>query len=233
MSKTPLEENDSPGELKDLSVKTAHGFQPMRPFYRFMRVFVIAFFKTYIRTRVVGVKNVPMTGPVLLVCNHQSFLDPPLSTFPLRRECAYMARHTLFDNRLFRRLIMKLNAFPVKRGAADVSAVKESVRRLKANYVVTVFPEGTRTTNGSIGRINANSMALAKMARATIVPTVIDGAFNVWPRTKKFPRPGRINLSYMEAITVEQVREWPVEKIAETVQQRLEAGMAESHQRLQ
>lgn len=193
----------------------------MRTFYRILRYFSQVFFVLYFRGRVFGLRNVPQTGPVLLACNHQSFFDPVSSTLALHREGNYMARDTLFANRLFKRFIESLNAFPVRRGAADIGAVKEILRRLKDGKLVVVFPEATRTRDGRIGAINPNSLLIAKKARATIVPCVIDGAFEAWPRTAVVPRPVRMYVSYCDPITVSQVQAWPIEQITAAVAERM------------
>jgi 1-acyl-sn-glycerol-3-phosphate acyltransferase len=202
----------------------------MRPYYRFLRFMAQWLFALYFRGRVFGLRNVPVEGPVLLACNHQSYCDPVCAALPLYRELNFMARDTLFANPLFRTLIESLNAFPVKRGVADVGAVKEILRRLKRGKQVIVFPEATRTRDGSIGAINPNSLLIAKRASAVIVPTVIDGAFEAWPRTQALPSPRPIYLTYAEPVTAEQVREWPIEQIAEVVSQRLRQGLARSRQ---
>lgn len=193
----------------------------MRIYYRCLRLLAQGIFVLYFKGRVFGLRNVPATGGVLLACNHQSYFDPVAATLPLYREGNYMARDTLFINPYFRRLIESLNAFPVKRGAADVGAVKEIMRRLKDGRIVVVFPEATRTRDGSIGEVNANSLAIAKKTKVAIVPTVIDGAFEAWPRSQVLPGPERVYVSYAEAITPEQVEAWPLEEIAATVTRRL------------
>src|SRR5262245_27958504 len=113
----------------------------MRLYYRILRYLAQMILILYFRGRVFGLKNVPNEGGVLLACNHQSFFAPVSSTLALYREGNYMARDTLFLNPLFKRLIESLNAFPVKRGASDVGAVKEIMRRLKDGKIVVVFPE--------------------------------------------------------------------------------------------
>lgn len=206
------------------SAERAH----VRPFYAFLRLLSRAIFRVYFRGRASGVGGVPRTGGVLLAANHQSFLDPVLVGLPLPRECHYMARDSLFRNRWFRRLIVHLNAFPVRRGAADLGAVKEILRRLKNGAAVVVFPEATRTRDGSIGEINANSLSIARKAGVAIVPVIIDGAFECYPRTAKFPRPGRIRVTFAPPLSAEEVRDWPIERIHAEVTQRLHDGMKQS-----
>lgn len=203
----------------------------MRLYYQFARLCCQAFFVLYFRGRVFGLRNVPARGPVLLACNHQSFFDPICSALALHREVSFMARDTLFHQPLFKRLIESLNAFPVRRGAADIGAVKEMLRRLKQGGVLVVFPEATRTRDGRIGEINANSLAVAKKAGAAIVPTVIDGAFEAWPRTQPVPGPWPIHVTYAEAVRPSEVEAWPVEQIAEVVASRLHAAFETSRRR--
>lgn len=173
------------------------------------------------RGRVFGLGRVPDDGGVLLVSNHQSFLDPVLVTLALHREGNYMARDTLFRNALFRRLIESLNAFPVRRGAADVGAIKEILRRLRDGRVVVTFPEGTRTADGEIRPLLGGSLLVAKRAGCTIVPVVIDGAFEAWPRDCRFPRARPIQVEYGEPIGPAQVAAYTVEDLTEEVQRRM------------
>lgn len=195
----------------------------MRIYYRLLRIVSQAMHAVYFQGRVFGLSNVPAHGGVLLASSHQSYLDPVAIALPLYREANFMARDTLFRQPTFKRLIESLNAFPVKRGAADVGAVKEMLRRLKDGKVVIVFPEATRTRDGSLGEINANSLLIAKKAGVTIVPTVVDGAFAAWPRGQILPAPSRIYISYCKAITPAQVKAWPIEEIAAVVSSRLHA----------
>ncbi len=197
----------------------------VRPGYRFPRFLSRVGFKLYFRGRVFGLENVPESGGVMLVANHQSFLDPVVGALALRRECHFMARDSLFRNPLFGRLIAYLNAFPVKRGAADTGAVKEILRRLKDGQAVMVFPEGSRSRDGTIGPFNPNALLLAKKAGVPIVPTVIDGTFEALPRGCRWPRPHRVLVTYAEPIPVEQLQAASPEELLELLSRRLEAGL--------
>jgi 1-acyl-sn-glycerol-3-phosphate acyltransferase len=152
------------------------------------------------------VRHVPGNGGVLLVCNHQSFLDPVIATCALHREGSYMARDTLFASGPFTQLIRYLNAFPVKRGMADLGAVKETLRRLRNGELITVFPEATRTPDGSILPMQPGAVAIARKAGVPIVPCLIDGAYKAWPRQQKFPLPGYIRVVYRPAILPSALR---------------------------
>jgi 1-acyl-sn-glycerol-3-phosphate acyltransferase len=153
-------------------------------------LFVLVFgIRVYHRDRM------PKTGGVLVVANHQSFLDPVLAAVGMPRPFHPMARETLFRLAPFRWLIKSLNAFPVRRASADLGAIREAMRRLGDGATVLVFPEGTRTRDGSIGPLQAGPVMIARRAGVPIVPMVIDGAFESWPRTSPLPRPHRIRVA--------------------------------------
>ena len=179
----------------------------------------------YYRGRVFGRQHVPPEGGVLLVCNHQSFLDPVLATLALDREAHYMARDSLFSNPLFRRLIESLNAFPIKRGTADMTAIKETLRRLKAGHLVVTFPEATRTRDGRLAEMASGVILLARKARVPIVPGMILGAFESWPRTSLLPKPHPVVIAYGEPLSPEQLKASDDDTCIRLVRERIIALM--------
>jgi 1-acyl-sn-glycerol-3-phosphate acyltransferase len=154
----------------------------------------------FCRGRVFGVNRVPRTGGVLLLANHQSFMDPLLATLALPRECHYMARDTLFAHAWLKPIIEMYNAFPIKRDAADLRGMREALRRLTQGELVTAFPEGTRSHDGTIGALRAGVVLLARRARVPMVPCVILGAYRAWPRGAPFPRPTPTIVAYGEPL---------------------------------
>ncbi len=193
----------------------------MRWGYRVCRWMAQILYVFFFRGRVFGTRHVPRHGGVLLVSNHQSFLDPILATLALPRECGYMARDTLFRRPAFRRLIEFLNAFPVKRGTADMGAIRETLRRLKRGKLVLTFPEATRTQDGSIGPMRAGVILLARKTRVPVVPTLILGAFESWPRTAKWPVPRPIRVAYGQPLYPHQHPEWSDEQCVKRVRDQI------------
>ena len=137
--------------------------------------------------RYYGRENIPTHGGVLVVCNHQSHFDPPLVGMGVNRRMNYLARDTLFTFPPFRWLIHSVDAIPIDREGVGLSGVKESLRRLKRGEMVVVFPEGTRTRDGEIGRFRPGFTALASRSGAAILPVAVEGAFAAWPRARSFP----------------------------------------------
>ena len=147
-----------------------------------VRVWTSVFFDL----KVYGLKNVPRAGGVLTVCNHQSLLDPILLGARFPRPMSYMAKSELFKHKAFAGLIRSLGAFPVRQGAGDVGAIKETVGRLQEGRVLNIFPEGGRTEDGEIGPMLSGVALVARRAGVPIVPAAIDGSYQAWPKGKRF-----------------------------------------------
>jgi len=154
------------------------------------------------KCRAFGLKNIPQTGGVLLASNHQSYLDPVLVAMVLPREMHFMARRTLFRNPAFRAIIAGYNAFAIERDSADVKGVNSAIARLEAGNILLVFPEGTRTGNGSIGPMKSVGV-IAERAAVPIVPVLIQGAYDVWPKGRLIPRLGTISLVFGKPLSPE------------------------------
>jgi len=204
----------------------------MRLSYRICQFACQWFCILYFKVRCHGTRRVPASGGALLVCNHQSFMDPVLAAIALRRESSFMARDTLFANPLFKRLIKHLNAYPVKRNEADISAIKESLRRLKNGQVIVLFPEGTRTPDGKIHPLLPGLGAIAKKARVPIVPTLIDGIYQLWPRHQPIPAPGDVVIEYGEPIWPDDYADMSTEEVMNLIHDRLTGMQQRWHNRL-
>ena len=169
--------------------------------YSFLQFWARIVFPVVFRIRAYGRENVPSGGPVILAANHQSFLDPPLVGVGLTRQVHYMARKGLFRRwSPFTWLIESLNAFPVDRRRGDISAVRETLRRLKAGAAVLAFPEGTRSRGGRVGAFKAGIFMIAARSGAPVVPTAIAGADKAWPPGALFPRPATVHVAFGRAL---------------------------------
>ena len=153
-----------------------------------------------------GCHHVPQRGGALLISNHQSVIDPVLLGVHLHRPISFIAKSELFENPKFTWLIRNLNAFALRRGQADVAAVKETLHRVKSGQVVTLFPEGTRTRDGSLGNIQPGIAMLVRRADAPIIPAVVDGAFRAWPKGSKLPRPTPVRVMFGAPLQVDGMK---------------------------
>ena len=163
--------------------------------------------------RAYRVDRVPATGGVLMLANHQSYLDPPLFGVAPKRPSAFLAKSELFENPAFAWAIRRLNAFPVRQGAGDVGAMKESIRLLQRGWMLGVFPEGSRTPDGELQPAQKGAGLMVKRAGVPVLPAVIDGSHQAWPRGSTFPRPHPVRVLYGEpadlsGMKADDVRRW-------------------------
>src|SRR5579872_4463662 len=126
------------------------------------------------RMRVRGAENVPKNGPLIVACNHVSYLDPPALGTACPRRIEYMAKKQLFDIPVLGPLISALGAYPVDREGSAAAGIKRSVEVLRRGGAIGIFPEGTRNLEGST-QARAGVALLASLARAPVVPARIVG----------------------------------------------------------
>jgi 1-acyl-sn-glycerol-3-phosphate acyltransferase len=138
--------------------------------------------------RFIGRRNVPRRGPALLVANHQSFLDPVIVGLASPRHLRYLARKTLFGNRLFAALITSLHAVPVDQDGVAKEGLKAVLKLLEAGEAVVVYPEGNRTETGQMQPLKPGILLLLARVAAPVVPVGIAGAFEALPRSRAWPK---------------------------------------------
>ncbi|MBP3263881.1 MAG: 1-acyl-sn-glycerol-3-phosphate acyltransferase [Acidaminococcaceae bacterium] len=156
--------------------------------YGFCEIIFPWIFKIWLRWEVFGRENIPAEGPVVIAANHLSLLDPPVLGAAATRKVHFMAKSELFKPAWFGALIRKLGAFPVRRGAMDRDAIKTGLTILKENKVLAVFPEGTRSKTGELGRAGGGAFMMAVKCKAKIVPAYIYGTdlkrHPGWPKVR-------------------------------------------------
>jgi 1-acyl-sn-glycerol-3-phosphate acyltransferase len=176
------------------------------------------------RHRAWGMRNIPPTGPVLLVCNHQSYLDLTVLGCAIQhRHFHSMARRTLFRHPAFGWLIRSLNAFEVDQDRGDLRAIRTAIGKLKEEHLLLVFPEGSRTSDGRLQPFQSGVMTLLRRAKPTIVPMAVEGVYDVWPIWRKRPRlRGRVAAQYGRPIAAEALLEMEPEQAIEHLRGRVE-----------
>jgi 1-acyl-sn-glycerol-3-phosphate acyltransferase len=168
----------------------------------------------------------------MLVCpNHQSYLDPVVVGIGFRRHLNYLARKSLFRFAPFRWLISSLHAIPLEREGLGMAGLKESLRRLKRGEPLLVFPEGTRSTDGQVSPLKPGFLVLARRTRATLVPVGVDGAFEAWPRTSRWPRPGRIYIEIGRPIDPEMASQLDDANLLREIERRIRDCQSLARQR--
>lgn len=183
--------------------------------YAILKPLAVFIFRILFQIKVFGKKNIPKKGGFILVSNHVSYLDPVTLGVACPRKLNFMAKEELFRHSLFSRFISALGAFPVKRDSADLSALKEAMRRVRAGSVLTIFPEGSRRIDGTSDQPQAGIGFLAAKLDVPVIPAFIKGTDSALPKGAKFIKPSRISVYFGEQISLE--RRLPYQEIASQI----------------
>jgi 1-acyl-sn-glycerol-3-phosphate acyltransferase len=168
--------------------------------YFLVRNFLKLFLVIFMGFMVNGAEKVPKKGAFILASNHVSHFDPPAMASASPRMVHFMARRTLFDNWLFRQVIGRCGLIPVKRGEADIGAMKTAIRLLKSGEPVFLFPEGTRSETGEMQEAQPGIGYLSLMAGAPILPAYVDGTDKALPKGAKRITRTRVSVYFGDLI---------------------------------
>jgi glycerol-3-phosphate dehydrogenase (NAD(P)+) len=160
--------------------------------YLIVRALFQPFFHIYFRMGRIGREHVPKHGPVIIAANHRSFLDPFVIGTMARRPMYYVAKEELFQKRWMSWILNALGAFPVRRGAGDEDSIATAKAILARGDIVLIFPEGTRTRPGSLGKPKRGVGRLALESGAPVVPVAVIGTEDVRRGWRIRPRKVRI-----------------------------------------
>jgi len=183
--------------------------------------------RAFVRTggwklRVEGMENLPSGGAVL-VANHQSVVDIPmlLSAFP--RPVVFLAKRELGEIPLFGKVMAAAgNLFVDRDDPRDaVRMLREAGARLRDGRLVVVFPEGTRSDDGSIGEFRTGAFYLAQKSGAPVVPVFLDGGYRAIPRGGFRVRPAGLLVRVLPPLSPEEGAGGTKERIAAALRARL------------
>ncbi|MEK3853332.1 lysophospholipid acyltransferase family protein [Cytobacillus sp. FSL H8-0458] len=152
--------------------------------YAFAKAAVYGVLKPIYRFEVIGKENIPSEGGVLLCSNHIDNLDPPVVGINAPRPVYFMAKEELFNVPVLGKIVPHLNAFPVKRGMSDREALRKGLAILKEGNVLGLFPEGTRSKTGQLGKGLAGAGFFALRSEAHVVPCAIIGPYKAFSKLK-------------------------------------------------
>jgi glycerol-3-phosphate dehydrogenase (NAD(P)+) len=186
--------------------------------YGFVRVTFQAFFWAYFRMRRIGLEHVPRRGPVIIASNHRSFLDPFVIACMARRPMYYVAKEEIFKYSVIAWLLSALGAFPVRRGAGDADMITTAKAILARGDIVLIFPEGTRTRPGALGRPRRGVGRLALETGVPVVPVAVIGTEAI--RRGWRIRPHRVRIRAGRPLRFPQVDE-PSKALAAAVTDRI------------
>ncbi len=162
--------------------------------WRFAQVIAWIVFPIWFRYRVRGLEHIPQHGPALLLINHQSYLDPLFVPLRYRRPVCYLARDDLFRVPVVGTILRATYVIPVNRDSPGKSSVVRCIQRLESGFLVGIFPEGTRTRDGVVGRFRPGFLAILRRCDVPVIPIGIAGSNLAMPRGSFWIRPRSVRV---------------------------------------
>jgi cytidylate kinase len=160
------------------------------------------------RIKFYGLRNVPKTGGVIVASNHASYIDPPAvgaCTYRTRMT-HFMARDTLFKKGFMNWFLHKVGVIPLDRDKGDIKAMKTAIALLKDGASVALFPEGTRSLDGTLQLAKPGIGFLVAKGNAPVVPVYVHGSYAAWSKNSDGWKPNPISVIFGQLITQEEIR---------------------------
>lgn len=149
-------------------------------FYKFIRFIVNVILSLIYRVELIDGHKIPEEGRIILCSNHIHWIDPVvLACRCTKRPIHFMAKIELLQTPILGFLLSHLNVIGVKRGQSDVQAIKSSLRVLKDEKVLGIFPEGTRVKEGEVKEAESGFVMLGVKSKCPVVPVGIKGSYKI------------------------------------------------------
>jgi 1-acyl-sn-glycerol-3-phosphate acyltransferase len=177
--------------------------------------------------RVLGRRRIPRAGGLIVVANHASFLDPMVVGCALRdRQFSPMARESLFRFGPFGWLLRSFGCIPLSREGGDAAAMRAGIAELKAGRCLAIFPEGTRSRDGSLQTFRRGVLLLLRKVPVQVVPMGVAGSHAIWPPQRSRPRwRGALRVAVGEPIPPEALLDRDPEAALQLLREAIEAAM--------
>jgi 1-acyl-sn-glycerol-3-phosphate acyltransferase len=199
------------------------------PLYAIVRLIVGGFLRVWFRLRITGAEHVPQEGAAIVAPNHKSFWDSFFVAMGTRRHVRFMAKTELIEGRAGR-LLVRLGAFPVRRGEADADALETAREILRQGGLLALFPEGTRIRDPeTLGTPRRGAGRLAIEMHVPLVPAAITGTERLF--LGPIPKPRRVQVAFAPPIPPGELESTP-QAAGELIEERLWPQVETEYQRL-
>lgn len=172
-----------------------------------------------IKPEVRGKENIPQGGNVLFVGNHQSMLDVAVMLATVDEPLGFLAKDNLEKNWLIKTWVASVGSVFIARGEnrKALEAIIKSAKIVKSGHHMMVYPEGTRTKDGTLGEFKAGSLKMAQKGEAAIVPVAVDGNFRAMSPNTIWITPTVVKLTFLTPIPVDEVKQTDTKELAERI----------------
>ena len=143
------------------------------------------FYKIKFGLTIKGKENLPESGPAIICSSHVTAHDPIMIGCYSKRFIHYMAKDSLFKNKLLAAFLRHVGAFPISRGTGDMSAINEGMDYIKNGGVMCIFLEGTRSKDGVPAKPKSGVGLIAAQTKVPVVPVAIIGENGRNPKQTK------------------------------------------------
>ncbi len=173
-----MPESNKKEEKRTYTHREPKEFNVFRAFFQWLTCSVVygGYYKVACGLKIYGKENVPKKGFFIVASNHMSAIDPFLLVDAVGRPIAYMAKKELFEKPVARFFLNLLGAFAVNREKLGVSTIKTALGIKKTNWVLGLFPQGTREKDGNMDNVSRGFAGIAKTLKCDILPVAITGA---------------------------------------------------------
>ncbi len=173
-------------------------------FYHIARFLVNVIFRIIFRIDINGRKNIPKKGRLILCSNHISNLDPIMLAIAIPRPISFMAKKELFENKILSKLFYSLGAFPIDRKGSNIIAIKTSLRVLKDEKILGIFPEGTRVYDMNLDNAKPGIGLISIKGKSPVIPVFIESKYKPFSKVKiKIGEPIYFGDSYGKKLNTE------------------------------
>jgi 1-acyl-sn-glycerol-3-phosphate acyltransferase len=168
--------------------------------YQLLRAFLRLNLRLFFNFKVSGLENLPRNKRLIFAGNHTSLIDGVslLAAYPGR--VYFLAAESLFKEKFWGWCAKRLGYIAIKRGGLNKEAIKQAIGLLQRGFALGIFPEGKITEDGNLDEGKAGTALIAQLSGARIIPFAIEGAYEAWPISRKYPRPFPIEVSFGKAI---------------------------------
>lgn len=182
------------------------------------------------RITIKGAENIPKSGATLFVANHQSYMDIPVMMSVIERPVGFVAKEELGRIPFFAQWIVYMKCVLITRGDTRKAlvAILQAAKLLQQGHSLVLYPEGTRSIDGSLGEFKAGSLKAAQKGKAIVVPVAIDGARNIMPRNGFWMYKSDVTVTILPAISAEVVQDMDTKELAMLVKRQIASALGQS-----
>lgn len=177
----------SPNRYRNLSLKGIY-------------LFLNGLFRIFWKIKTVGLENIPKAEPCIICANHVSYLDAPALgsslPFPILKHTYFIGFAGYFENSMLKYATKLCKVVPINAGTRLIDALQVSAHILKKGHSICIFPEGERSIDGTVKTFKKGTGILVKELNMPVVPVYIDGTYEAWSRTDRYPKCHPVKITF-------------------------------------